>query len=289
LQTTRLVSLVPTIVRPKTKLLYLDGCRALAVPVAEKPSHVSQLDWEALCRVNDAIVKRVRYDHDRALSTNPRRLQTPQETLARGLGICMDFAALFEASARRVNLKAKSVISDSMNHAWNMVHLGGEWWNVDVTWNAGGIFASGSQIPESARTDPDFRRRYLLTNSDSEATLLTLGLLGQTHMAKDIRDIDFTRTLHALALIARIETLLDDENPPISDTRRVGINSNTGRPVRIPIGDREEQIARLYEEYLRLEESYPLAVSFRLGIRSSYRATDNLSKRQQGTTGQRRT
>ena len=108
-------------------------------------------------------------------------------------------------------------------------------------------------------------------------------------MAKDIRDIDFTRTLHALALIARIETLLDDENPPISDTRRVGINSNTGRPVRIPIGDREEQIARLYEEYLRLEESYPLAVSFRLGIRSSYRATDNLSKRQQGTTGQRRT
>ncbi|CCH74754.1 hypothetical protein BN11_4780002 [Nostocoides australiense Ben110] len=278
LQATRPTPFAQGIVRPKTKLLRLDGSRVLTVPVADRPRRVSQSDWETVCRVNDAIVKRVRYDRDRARSANSRTLQTPQVTLARGLGICTDYATLFEVSARRVNIKAKSVISDSMNHAWNMVCLGGEWWNVDVTWNAGGVFADGSPMLEPARADPDFRRRYLLTTSDSERELFALGLISQTHMVEDIRDIDFTRTLRALALIAHIEALLGVEGPHDQLTQQVGPTSSAGYAVQMPVGHRGEQIARLYKEYLRLEESYPLAVTFRLGSRPSRRTPGKSSK-----------
>lgn len=289
LQATRPSSFTQETVRPKTKLLHLDGFRALAVPVADRPSRVRQSDWETLCRVNDAIVKRVRYDHDGARSTSPRTLQTPQETLARGLGICMDYATLFEVSARRVNLKAKSIISDSMNHAWNMVCLGGEWWNVDVTWNASDVLAGGALIPESVRTDPDFRRRYLLTTPDLESELLALGLISQTHMVDDVRDIDFTRTLRALALITRIEALLGDESPHDPRTQRACMTSSAGYAVKMPLGHRGKQITRLYKEYLRLEESYPLAVTFRLGSRPTRRTPDKSSKWRRNVTKQRRT
>lgn len=289
LQAKRPTSFAQETVRPRTKLLHLGSSRALAVPVADRPSAVSQSDWETVCRVNDAIVKRVRYDHDGARSTNFRTLQTPQETLARGWGICMDYATLFEVSARRVNLKTKSVISDSMNHAWNMVCLGGEWWNVDVTWNAGGVLAGGSPIPESVRTDPDFRRRYLLTTPDSEGELFALGLISQTHIVEDVRDIDFTRTLRALKLITRIETLLGDESPHDPRTQRGGTTASAGYEVKIPLGHRGAQITRLYKEYLRLEESYPLAVTFRLDSRPTRRTADKSSKWQRNVTKQRRT
>ncbi|WP_436066963.1 transglutaminase domain-containing protein [Arthrobacter sp. LjRoot14] len=239
----------------------------MQVPLATRPEGVGQAEWTAVCRINDAILKRVRYDHDRARFVSSLALQSPQETLRRGLGVCMDYAALFEASARRVNLKAKSVVSDSLNHAWNAVQLGGVWWNVDVTWNAGGIFTSGGAVPDCVRHDVDFRRRYLLTTPAFEAAMLRSGLMRQTHLVDDVRDVNYTRTLQAIALIAQIERLIDDtgaygQSPAVPR----GPNGTTVRAKRVTSAfiDNRQKISRLYEDYLRLEGSYPLAVTFRL-------------------------
>lgn len=243
---------------PRSRLLRLGGLRVLRVPVAARPDGVSPAEWESVCRINDAIVKRVRYDHARARSGSPGPLQSPSEALRRGLGICMDYAALFEASARRVNLEVTSLQSTSMNHAWNAVRLGGAWWDVDVTWNAGGSLEGGAEIPEDVRSDVDFRRRYLLTTRESEAELLQRGLIRQTHRADDTRPVDYSRTLQAMAIIARIESLLGD-----AGGSRLGARASRT--------DAGESISRLYEQYLRLEQAHPLAVSFRLRGRASVR------------------
>lgn len=270
--------------RPRTKVLRLDGLHTLEVPLATRPDGVSQADWEAVCRINDAIVKRVRYDHAKARSASTRGLQSAQETLRRGLGVCMDYAALFEASARRVNLEAKSVMSASMNHAWNAVRFGGVWWNVDVTWNAGGVLTSGGAVPDGARKDVDFRRRYLLTTPASETAMLSFGLTQQTHLVDDVRDVDFTRTLQAMALIAQIEKLL---NGKAANGQSIGKLHRLNEPIThvkratATFGDNIRQISRLYEDYLRLEASYPLAVTFRL------RGWPMGASRQQGDGGYR--
>lgn len=266
LQPTRRSALTSNTVKPRTKLLRLDGGRVLEVPVVTRPEAVSQVDWETLCRVNDAIVKRVRYDHQRALTGNSSGPQSPHETLTRGLGVCMDYAALFEASARRVGLAAKSVISTSMNHAWNLVYLGGAWWNVDVTWNAGGSLERGTPVPERIRNDTDFRRRYLLTTLRSESALLRYGVIRQTHTVDDARGVDFTRTLQAMALVTRIEALLGGQTPMRTNLPEDAHNRGVKTVVKLPSGEARQQIVRLYREYLRIEASHPLAVSFRLGI-----------------------
>lgn len=165
----------------------------------------------------------------------------------------MDYAALFEASARRVGIRAKSVMSESLNHAWNAVHLDGGWWSVDVTWNAGGALTSGGAVPDQIRNDVDFRRRYLLTTPASEASMLSFGLTQQTHLMDDVREVDFTRTLQAMALIARIEGLISG-----------GDVMTRAQQVASADVDNRIEIFRLYQEYLSLEESYPLAVKFRL-------------------------
>ncbi|GAB2736926.1 hypothetical protein GCM10027090_05350 [Sinomonas soli] len=181
----------------------------------------------------------------------------------------MDYAALFEASARRVGLIAKSVMSESLNHAWNAVHLDGVWWNVDVTWNVGGAFTSGVVVPDQIRNDVDFRRRYLLTTPASEASMLSFGLTLQTHLIDDVRDVDFTKTLQAMALIARIEALISGGevlNRVHRPEQRQGLSAHTARAQQVASAgvDNRIEISSLYQEYLRLEGSYPLAVKFRL-------------------------
>lgn len=254
----------PSAPRLRTKLLSLGGLRVLRVQIAARPDGVSPAQWESVCRVNDAIVTRVRYDHARVRSGSPGPVQSPSETLRRGLGVCSDYAALFEASARRVNLEAISLQSASLNHAWNAVRLGGVWWDVDVTWNAGGSLEGGADLPDVVRRDVDFRRRYLLTTRESEEALRDRGLIRQTHRADDTRYVDYSRTRQAMAIIARIERLLSGAD---------------GRPS----GDDGVTVAQLYEQYLRLEQAHPLAVSFRLrgeaSVRRGIRATTAMTER----------
>lgn len=236
----------------RTKRLPLGGPLGITVPVVTRPTAIGEAEWHRLCRVNDAIVSRVRYDHAKEPATP---MQTPQQTLARGSGTCMDYAALFEAAARRVGLEAVSVMSTTLYHAWNRVRLGGRWWEVDVTWNSGGVFAGGAVVPESVRADIDFRRRYLATTRESEERLLAAGLIPQTHAADDVREVDLLRTLEAAAIVREIEDLL-------------GVSSGTRRAViSLPIGENGKRVDRLYEQYRRLEQRYPLANSFSLGER----------------------
>lgn len=159
--------------KPETRRLRVSTHSWIEVPVSRRPGGVSSSEWNKVCRINDQIVRKVTYDVAKAESGEPRGIQSPAETLRRGMGVCVDYSALFEAAALRAGITVASVYSDKLNHAWNMVQFGGTSWAVDVTWNAGSRFQGGRTLPESVRLDVDFRRRYLLTTYESELLLVS--------------------------------------------------------------------------------------------------------------------
>lgn len=48
---------------------------------------------------------------------------------------CNGYALAFKDIMTRLNIQALHITSDSMQHAWNLVYLDGEWYHVDVTWD----------------------------------------------------------------------------------------------------------------------------------------------------------
>ncbi|MDR1465077.1 MAG: hypothetical protein LBJ11_07260 [Oscillospiraceae bacterium] len=55
--------------------------------------------------------------------------------LVDGLGVCQGYALAFLLLMQRLGVDCVFVSSDAMNHAWNMVKLGGQWYHVDTTWD----------------------------------------------------------------------------------------------------------------------------------------------------------
>ncbi len=49
--------------------------------------------------------------------------------------VCQGFSLAYIYLLNRLGIECTYVSSDSMNHAWNMVKIGGQWYNVDVTWD----------------------------------------------------------------------------------------------------------------------------------------------------------
>ena len=202
--------------------------RGVAVPVARRPDEVSALDWMALSDLNDYILDRVEYDHAR-VGDGIRRAdwyQRPTATLARGRGVCRDYAWLFEALAREAGYTVRSVTSEQLDHAWNEVLLAGRWWIVDVTWNDGGQFTDGTPLPDSVRNDSDFRKRYFLTTVDQEEARQRADLLPKTHRAPDVSPVDYEKTMEAMAVTEQIEELLARRRVVRQDRWDVGSRFN---------------------------------------------------------------
>jgi hypothetical protein len=133
----------------------------------------------------------------------------------------MDFAALFEHLASKEGFEVRSVRSARLNHAWNTVQIGGQWWIVDVTWNSGARLENGRHLPSSVTNDPDFRKRYLLTTVTQERELAARGLLASTHDTPDAADVDYARTLEATGLVERVEALIAERAAAIASHREV--------------------------------------------------------------------
>ena len=57
------------------------------------------------------------------------------EFLTQGTGVCNAYALTYALLLGQVGVPAIKVTSSSMNHAWNMVYIGGKWYHADVTWD----------------------------------------------------------------------------------------------------------------------------------------------------------
>ncbi len=85
-------------------------------------------DVEKILAVHDYIV--LNYEYDLTYS-----IYDDEEFFRNKRGVCQAYTMAFGAIMDELNIKWEYVISDAMDHAWNMVYLDGEWYHVDVTWD----------------------------------------------------------------------------------------------------------------------------------------------------------
>ncbi len=78
-------------------------------------------------KAHDYLISHMRYD---------TRYYSPYHAFTKGRGMCMSYALAYQCLLQE--MKIPCVYVKGKNHAWNMVKLGGYWYNVDVTWDDAG-------------------------------------------------------------------------------------------------------------------------------------------------------
>lgn len=93
---------------------------------------------DALEAIYNFVVENVDYDKEKAgeLSGGSGYIPDPDETLASGSGICLDYASLTAAMLRSIGIPCKIVTGyvsgNDVYHAWNMVYIEGTWKTVSI-------------------------------------------------------------------------------------------------------------------------------------------------------------
>ena len=81
-----------------------------------------------MLRANEYFCLNFEYDTDLVI-------RKPNEFFKQGKGVCQAYTLAFKAVCDRLGVTSTTASSSAMNHIWNMVDVGGEWYHIDVTWN----------------------------------------------------------------------------------------------------------------------------------------------------------
>lgn len=144
--------------RPSVESSYSEdsACVALARELAAN----CEKDSDVAAAVYAALVKNIRYDHDKAGEIRAGHLSDylplPDRTLEEGKGICYDYASLAAAMLRSLGIPCKIIVGEvdgyAAKHAWNSFYLQEQGWvtveikatpltwqRVDITFAASGV------------------------------------------------------------------------------------------------------------------------------------------------------
>lgn len=76
------------------------------------------------------------YDYENYLAgTIPRTSYSAYGTLVNHIAVCQGYAVTYKYLLNQAGIECCMVSSDLLNHAWNLIRLDGEWYQVDVTWD----------------------------------------------------------------------------------------------------------------------------------------------------------
>lgn len=86
--------------------------------------------------LHDYLAVNCEYDKVRLdEKTLPQTSYSAYGVLADGIAVCQGYALAYKLLLNKVGIECYMVTSDSMNHAWNLIVLNGEYYQVDVTWD----------------------------------------------------------------------------------------------------------------------------------------------------------
>ncbi len=95
-------------------------------------------DFDTAVAINDYLVKHVAYDYSFTY-------YSPEAALLNGTGVCNSYSRAYELIAeacglncKRVNGSVPSSNGKRDGHAWNVVMIDNEWYQIDTTWNDNG-------------------------------------------------------------------------------------------------------------------------------------------------------
>ncbi len=98
----------------------------------------SKTDYEKISAIYEYICKNVTYDYDNLEDTSYMLKYSAYAALINGTSVCQGYAALLYRMMLMAGIDAR-LISGTGNgggHAWNIVQLGDDYYNVDATWDA---------------------------------------------------------------------------------------------------------------------------------------------------------
>lgn len=99
-------------------------------------------DYEKEMVIYNWVVQNVNYDwtHQNIMKETPRESFTPYGGLVNHTAVCLGYATTFQLLMDLAGVECITVVgaafSSQEDHGWNMAQLNGEWYCVDVTWDA---------------------------------------------------------------------------------------------------------------------------------------------------------
>lgn len=99
-----------------------------AVKKAVSGASTDWSDMEKALYINDYLARNCEYD------TTLSKF-TAYDVLVNRVAVCQGYALACMELAKQLGLTCEVVTSDSMWHAWNMIEVNGEYYQLDVTWN----------------------------------------------------------------------------------------------------------------------------------------------------------
>ena len=120
-----------------------DYARAYSEAIGELDAISAQVDpaWsdaEKALFLHEYIAVHYDYDMDYdsyATDSEAYLCHTVYGMFERGKAVCEAYAWLYNLLLHREGIESYIVSSDSMGHAWNLLHLGEGWAHVDITWD----------------------------------------------------------------------------------------------------------------------------------------------------------
>ena len=95
-------------------------------------------DFEREEYINNYIIDNCKYDDAAAQTENIEGNENDAYgALVDGKAVCEGYARTFQLLCNKADIDCVMVSGtvDNTNHAWNCVKIGGEWYQIDVTWN----------------------------------------------------------------------------------------------------------------------------------------------------------
>ena len=99
-----------------------------AVQQALRCVNDSMTDEEKLLALHDYLAQRISYDYTYTK-------HNAYNAFVERSSVCQGYTLAYEELLNRLGIANSCATSDAMNHIWNMVQLGENWYHVDITWD----------------------------------------------------------------------------------------------------------------------------------------------------------
>ena len=102
--------------------------------LVDQANTLCQTDLEKVFYVHEWLVQNIAYDREH-LSDGVQDDHNLRGALLEGTAVCDGYAKTYALTLRKLGITGVLVTSKDIGHAWNMVELDGNWYQVDCTWD----------------------------------------------------------------------------------------------------------------------------------------------------------
>ena len=105
-----------------------EGLAAIEEIVQECRAQGFRDEYDIALWLHDWLINHAEYDTSYSI-------HEPEGVLVYGFGVCQSYTTAYGLLLDEFGIENDVVVSDAMNHTWNLVKLNGKWCHVDVTWD----------------------------------------------------------------------------------------------------------------------------------------------------------